>query len=310
MLSIGNKKYRNLQEQVGYNTECIKKLDEYLDGISIQDKLVVIANDSGTFTEEEIETLSMPLAFIADASKVWIKESETSTELIYKAVDIAAKEIGSAYFKIGGSKIVIDKNSRNYVVSDDDIILTYSKDQLDSLLSLKANLSGANFTGAVTAPTLKQANPNYSLNFNMVGQSNIIATQIYNRFLEVNNILYCISNIKLTNDTASDIVFYNGGILAQAVVTLAPEIASKLYTMEGNTVADIPTSSQVGVATERTNYSSSMHFTTFPNSDIMFFILHPQVANVIYVGMRTVNQLTVPAGSSIYITARIALTLI
>lgn len=173
MLSIGNKKYRNLQEQVGYNTECIKKLDEYLDGIAIEDKLVVIDTDSGTFTDEELVILSGPLAFISNGSRVWMKDSETLVEFVYKAIDIKADEVGSAYFNIGGSKIVVNRETGAFNTSSDTIITTYSKDQIDSIianimavkadkteltagLALKANVAGQAFTGAITAPSIIQ----------------------------------------------------------------------------------------------------------------------------------------------------------
>lgn len=171
MLSIGTKKYRNLQEQVAYNTECIKKLDDYLDGITIEDKLVVIESDSGTFTDEELVILSGPLAFISDGSKVWMKQSENLTQFVYKAIDIVATEVGSAYFNIGGTKITVDRSTGAYNTSTEVIITTYSKSQIDSIvanimalkadkteltsgLALKANISGQAFTGGISAPSI------------------------------------------------------------------------------------------------------------------------------------------------------------
>ena len=126
MLSIGNKKYRNLQEQVGYNTECIQQLAEAIDGITLEDKLVIIANDSGTFTDEEMTVLNGPLAFISDGSKVWLKQSETASEFVFKAIDIVATEVGGTHYNVGGSKIVVTRATRTYVTSDDVIIVTYN----------------------------------------------------------------------------------------------------------------------------------------------------------------------------------------
>ena len=179
MLSIGNKKYRNLQEQVAYNTECIKKLDEYLDGITVEDKLVVISSDSGTFTDEELVILSGPLAFISNGDKVWIKVSETDSQFVYKAIDIEASEVGSAYFNIGGTKIVVDRESGAFNTSSDTIITIYSKSQIDSIvanimavkadksevtsdLALKANIAGQAFSGGITAPSIIEDMEGYS----------------------------------------------------------------------------------------------------------------------------------------------------
>ena len=73
MLVIGNKKYRTPQEQVGFTTEQIEKIAEYLDGLNIQDKLVIVDDVSGTFTEEEMDILRGPLAFVSNGYKVYIK---------------------------------------------------------------------------------------------------------------------------------------------------------------------------------------------------------------------------------------------
>ena len=48
MLSIGNKKYRNLQEQVSFNSEQIDKIFETLDGLNVQDNVVYVSNGYGT----------------------------------------------------------------------------------------------------------------------------------------------------------------------------------------------------------------------------------------------------------------------
>lgn len=167
MLNIGKKKYRNLQEQVGYNTEEIEKIKDLIDGIVIDDKLVVIDSASGSLSEAQMEVLDGPLAFISYNEKVYLKTSESATELVFKAIDIKAKEIGSAYFNVGGSKVVITIATKVYAVSDDLIITSYSKDQIDSiinnimaLLNGKASLSGATFSGPVDIPTLNgETNP-------------------------------------------------------------------------------------------------------------------------------------------------------
>ena len=213
MLNIGDKKYRNLQEQVGYNTECIKKLAEAIDGITIEDKLVVIETDSGTFTDEELVILSGPLAFISNGSRVWMKDSETLVQFVYKAIDIVATEVGGTYFNVGGSKIVVNRETGAYNTSSDTIITTYNKTQIDSLLALKANssdvytkaqtynqtqvdnllalkanLSGANFTGNVIMGSGTE----------LQGFENITDKDNHKRFVEGNITLPSISGVTFT----------------------------------------------------------------------------------------------------------------
>lgn len=135
MLNIGNKVFRNLPEQVGYNTECIKKLDEALDGLVVEDHLVVIGDPSGTISEEDLDILQGNLAFMYYDGAVYIKTSETLTELTFKKCEVVATEVGGTYYNIGMSKIVVNISTRAYLVSTDNIISVYSKSQLDNIVA-------------------------------------------------------------------------------------------------------------------------------------------------------------------------------
>lgn len=74
MLSIGNKKYRNLQEQVAWLTSIIE------DG-SIIKYSVELNNSSGTLTAKQKEILEQEVAFILYDGKIYVK-SETENDLI------------------------------------------------------------------------------------------------------------------------------------------------------------------------------------------------------------------------------------
>lgn len=326
MLSIGTKKYRNLQEQVAYNTECIKKLDEYLDGITIEDKLVIIDSDSGTFTDEELVILSAPLAFISDGSKVWMKQSETLVQLVFKAIDVVTTEVGSAYFNLGLSQIVINRETGAYNSSADTFFTTYSKDQIDSivnnimtvkanasdvynktttdnLLALKANLAGADFTGNVTAPKLKQSTANKTFSFSY---SNFAHGTVQNSYCvaeEINGVLYIIVLIKVTTDETG----ISSGTGNGATLQLDAEVGSKIYDADG-----IPLS-QLG----QHSYSNIACETAFVGSDNTDFLtgigrLVIQRAginqNQINVSLRGLPAMS--ANSTFAISGRIALTLI
>ena len=253
MLNIGNKKYRNLQEQVAYNTECIKKLDDYLDGITIEDKLVVIESDSGTFTDEELVILSAPLAFISNGNRVWMKDSETLVEFVYKAIDIKATEVGSAYFNIGGSKIVVNRETGAYNTSSDTIITTYSKSQIDSIVNNimasindKASLSGATFTGAVLAPTFSQSQANYSIPFSFPSNASFEITNVYNRFEVINKSLHVICNIKLKNISGvTQTLGAEWGSILYLIVNLDHSIAQKIIDFDGISAGEVGTDRKI-----------------------------------------------------------------
>lgn len=303
MLSIGNKKYRNLQEQVGYNTECIQKLAEAIDGITLEDKLVIIANDSGTFTEKDMTVLNGPLAFISDGSKVWLKQSETASEFVFKAIDIVATEVGGTHYNIGGSKIVVTRATRAYATSDDAIITTYDKTQLDSLLAVKADLSGANFTGDVTAPKLAQSNPNKTFSFSYNDFAHGTVQNSYCVAEEINGVLYIIVLIKVTTDA----VGISAGTGNGAILNVDAVTGSKILDADGVPLSQLGTTSYSNIGCE----------TAFVGSDNTDFItgigrLVIQRSginqNQINVSLRGLPAMS--ANSSFAISARIALTLI
>lgn len=243
MLSIGNKKYRNLQEQVGYNTECIQELAEAIDGITLEDKLVIIANDSGTFTDEEMTVLNGPLAFISDGSKVWLKQSETVSEFVFKAIDIVATEVGGTHFDVGGSKIVVTRATRAYVTSDDVIITTYSKTQIDALLSAKADLSGANFTGPITSPSIIENMSGYSFyTQDDLTEENVIYAGVCKNGNKITFVLFATYTKKSVDPSVNPVLGY---------FTIPSSIGQKLYPYSGQTLLDLNIEYSPGVSSQK-----------------------------------------------------------
>ena len=285
MLSIGNKKYRNLQEQVGYNTECIKKLDEYLDGIRVEDKLVVIESDSGTLTNEELVVLSGPLAFISNGSRVWMKDSETLVEFVYKAIDIKADEVGSVYYNIGGSKIVVNRETGAYNTSFDTIVTTYNKDQIDSIvanvmatkadkselssgLALKADVAGQAFTGPITAPSIIQDTRGFVL------RSTALASGAFISVCQNGNKLTFVFSGTLTISESSTIELGYFGIPASVGAKLIPNIENNRILFN-----DIIVTS--GRLEQR--YTLALFATKWNATDLTFYICklnHPPVPYV------------------------------
>lgn len=145
MLVIGNKKFRNLPEQVGFNTEQIEEIKKQLDGMVVEDHLVVLNAISGTLTDEELDLIDAPLAFISYNEKLFIKTTETGSEIIFKSCELVADEVGSAYYVLGQSSVIITISTKAYAISTNQIINIYSKTQLDSIvaniMAIKLNIS-------------------------------------------------------------------------------------------------------------------------------------------------------------------------
>lgn len=171
MLVIGNKKYRNLQEQVGWNTEQIDKIFEFLDGINVSDNVVVVGDISTPLTTEELEIVNREVAFIVYNGELYFKRNQDSSYIYFDIIFLVTSGI---VITLTSSEIAVTKsNGALGITNSTDHV--YSKTEVDSLLSakadltylnlqlaLKADLSGANFTGNITAPSIIENMTGYS----------------------------------------------------------------------------------------------------------------------------------------------------
>lgn len=202
MLVIDNKKYRNMQEQVAYNAEEIERINKYLDGIDLKDKLIIIDSTSGELSDDDMLIAQSPLAFISNGSTVYIKASEDQDEILFRACDIVATEVSNAYFNVGGSKIVVTKLTKEFALSSDAIITTYSKSQIDSILSGYAPLSGANFIGPVTSPSIIENMNGYSFTSSSAIE-NIVKEDVFAGVVKNGNKLTIVCACNLTKTAAT-----------------------------------------------------------------------------------------------------------
>lgn len=324
MLVIGNKKYRNLQEQVGWNTEQINKIFEFLDGINVSDNVVVVLDISTPLTAEELEIVNREVAFIVYNGELYFKRNQDSSYIYF---DVVFSVSGSTVITLASSKISVTKSNGALGITNSSSNV-YSKTQVDTLLSskadisyvdaqlaLKANLSGADFTGAVTAPTFKQSQFNFSRVFNLSADQDLTISNIYNRFAEINNVLHLIVNISLTNNTGESKILGSGyGFIGFASLTLDQEIASKIIDIDGISAAAVGSngtliSSEPCQIMKNKILDSTSEFYTGRLS-----ILNRDVQNVIAVQVAlnggAGNRITIADGETIYVTARMALTLL
>lgn len=86
MLNIGKKKYRNLQEQVGYNTKEIERIFSILDGIDYEDHVVAIQDISVPLTKEEMLIVNEPVSFLVYQDKLYFKDYSDAEKLYFSAV--------------------------------------------------------------------------------------------------------------------------------------------------------------------------------------------------------------------------------
>ena len=155
-----------LPEQVGHNAKNISKIFQLLDGLNVQDNVVVLDDISHVLTAQEITVLQQAVAFIVYNGHLYIKSGESGTDAYFDIV-FSITPPGTA---ITFSSSVITANLSNGALSvASSSVNAYSTTQIDSLLSAKADityvdgnfaaLSGANFTGPITSPSIIEDMP-------------------------------------------------------------------------------------------------------------------------------------------------------
>lgn len=304
----------NLPEQVAKNAADIKKIAAILDGLNIQDNLVAIADISQNLTSAELDIVEKPVAFLYYSDQLYIKRNEVG---------------GSAYFDVifsitGSTVISFTSKQIEVVLSTGGLVLTtstystYSKTELDTQLglkaattyvdaqlALKANLSGADFTGNITAPKISQSTPNNSLNVYVYSGTGWNLTTRYQKFEVINGVLYFISNLIIENATASPATA-SSSLCSGTVSSIPAEISDNVYDINNDKVSDAIGSNALITITPA-------FFTKNINSN------SPQQGYLRMVNATTANAvaiyfdapgISVNPGEKLYITARVALTLI
>ena len=156
---------RNLPEQVAENLKKIQEIIHYLDGVNVQDNLVVIADLSQILTEAELDVVERPVAFIYYNAELYIKKNEAAGVAYF--VNVFSIEDTGTQLNFTSNEIQVNLGTGALAYTT-ATATSYTKDQIDSLLALKANdadvakLTGAAFTGPITAPSIIEDMTGYS----------------------------------------------------------------------------------------------------------------------------------------------------
>ena len=242
-LNIGDKTYRNMQEQVAYNSEQIKKIFETLDGLNVQDNVIVVPDMSYILSQEELEIVNKEVAFIVYNNQLYIKKTQSASSAYFDivftitsgaAITFNSKEIEVTLSNGALGLTTLTESTYSTTQIDNKVSPKADKTYVDAQLALKADLAGADFTGAVTAPTFEQSQANWSANVSVTPSiTNGIFALIYGRFEVINNVLYYVFLYKITA---------SGGNVASGnfsnSFSFPAEIASKIYDVNGATVGE------------------------------------------------------------------------
>lgn len=195
--------------------------------------------------------------------------------------------------------------------SSQHFIVTYNDGTSADLGSL-GDYSNVDFV----AKTFKQTNANFTtgnLTFNlsagMISQG-LQIENIYNRVEEINNVLYVVANIKISNPTLSEVIISAGNTVFDASTALPTEIAEKIIDFEGKKVSEIALTNYCIITGHGVFASKGVGYADVIASDWELFVTNRTVANTMTIIFAKTSDLTIPANSAIYLSARLPLTLL
>lgn len=168
MSIITEPKKLSMPQQVQKNKEDIESIFKKIDGLDAMDNVVVVPDISYILNADELKSVRQPVAFIVYNNNVYLKRKEESNTAYFDRVFSIAL---STVITFNSEEIVVDLTNGALGINNTSVN-TYSVSQIDtkfatiayvdSALASKASLGGANFTGAITAPSIIENMSGYS----------------------------------------------------------------------------------------------------------------------------------------------------
>ena len=245
MLKYGKFELRNEQEQVAKNASDIEKIFDILDGLNVQDNVVAVDDIAIPLTNDQLNVIAKPASFIYYNSQLYIKEKELSGIAYFDVVfSITSGTVIS--FNTYEIQVTLSNGAMSLIANS---VSTYSKTQIDSLLSaksdvayvdtqlaLKASLNGANFTGAITSPSITEIMSGYSFSKSSNTLSNLM-TLVYVGINKMGNFLKFVITGKITTDGSGVSVGAYGEI---GKITIPSVIGQKIVAITGDCIERKP----------------------------------------------------------------------
>ena len=185
--------------------------------------------------------------------------------------------------------------------------------QIDLPALIEQALPEVDFTELdFVAKTLSQVEPNYSLEFEFTSTSNLEITNIYNRFMVINNMLYIIVNVAMKNISGASLTINVNDYITGKNLAIDEAIASKIYGLDGKKASETPVGSY-SLITPLQGYSTSSITSNYPSprGDIRVLFINKSPANETALALTNgVTSFSLNADQVVYYTGRVALSLI
>ena len=220
---ITDPKKLSMPEQVQKNKDDISEIRKVIDGLDVEDNVVVVDDIAHIMTAEELEAIKQPVAFIVYNGHLYFKRTETATIAYF---DVVFSITNGAVITFASSEIEASLSNGGLNIVN-NTVSTYSATQIDNKLSLKANityvdnnfaaLTGANFTGAITAPSIVETMSGYSFTKDSDLATNGVSLNYVGVVKNGNKLTFIISGVFTRNSNTTNNVFV-GHLLIPATV--------------------------------------------------------------------------------------------
>lgn len=300
MIELPNNKIsRNLPEQVGFNTKKIQEIIEFLNESGMKDLVVNLEADSGALTNEQYAVLELSPSYIVLNGRVFYKALEDGTNIDF--FDLSAPSISAGVSSQTVKRIRVVEATKNYSTTD-VVLSSYTKDAVDTALAAKADLSGATFTGAVEALSLKQSQPNKSFDFSYSNVGVLTIVNTYTKALIINGEIHFIVNLKITVGESN---YTGGGFGALCIIDEAT--GSKIFDADGKALSEAALTTYCPI-TAATGYLGKNDSQDLGSSFRMLIQRDSNNLNRINVSLRGIPTLN--ANSVYFLSARVQLSLL
>ena len=227
---ITDPKKLSMPQQVQKNKDDIAEIKVVIDGLDSLDNVIIVPDISHIMTAEELKSVKQPVCFIVYDNHIYIKKKEESGNAYF---DIVFSIIATTVISFQSSEIEVNLSNGALGIVNSNVS-TYSNTKVDELLALKtsytyvdtelakkASLTGANFTGAITAPSIVE-NMSSLYRFVPASITGFTITNVYCGAVKNGNKLTFVQFFKITRTGDT-----NYGTLGS--FQLPADVAAKLY---------------------------------------------------------------------------------
>ena len=164
--------------------------------------------------------------------------------------------------------------------------------------------------------SFKQSLPNYTKPFEFVTSNPIFkVTNVYNRFIVINNILHIIANIKITN-TSNEAQTFDRVPSAYVATTDIQDIYNHVFDIEGNAVGNATKDNVFIAGDQAILLKGGTNTTAIRSVEQNYYIIvynsdspTNKIINIYFEKNNSTTDVTLEAGQSLYLSGRVALSL-